>query len=127
MEMDVDALAMGQAQSEDHVEVGHGIPIVEERIESADEVGALGPGRVQDVSHALLGTDPGLREAADGLQALALGMREVAAPTRHLVDREPGATDATPARPSSTTDVPDYGPARPPGSRSRRAGDQRRG
>ena len=59
----------------------------------------------------------GLRDAADGLQALATGMREVSRPTQHLTDQP--RRDA-----SAVDDVPDYGPVRP--TRERRT-DRDRG
>lgn len=64
----------------------------------------------------------GLRDAADGLQALAIGMREVSRPTQHLTD-QPGRTHPE-TRPSAVDDVPDYGAPR---RSSERPADRDRG
>ncbi|MCZ0979219.1 hypothetical protein O1L60_08985 [Streptomyces diastatochromogenes] len=89
VEVQVDALAVAFGEAEDDVELAVGVAVEAHRVEAADEVGAVGEGRVEEVGDARRGDHPGLREgdeldaepvaelltdAQDGVQVVEAGV-----------------------------------------------------
>src|SRR5699024_8046550 len=73
VQMDVDALAVLLGQIEHDIEVRERVPVVEQRVEAADEIGPFAQRRVEQLPHALLAHDARLRERHD-LEVEDIGM-----------------------------------------------------